>query len=247
VLTDSINFDVPLEACDGNVQFRATVMQAGRPSSASAPANGSVSVSFTPKSPQMLLPFLISDPSSTSPAPTMADFFACLTGPAEAHPFSEDGFIINPALPFTLSGAESLSVAVNWMWVVMRLQSMSFLFASQPVGGVRLGIVPNDPTHRWWGMALPRTGAPPPALIVRAGDAQTCTHELAHAAGLLHINDGSAGFPWGGLPLTISDPGLNVVTRTLIPSGSPEAMGYATVQWPSIPHWDHMFNSIPFA
>jgi hypothetical protein len=96
-------------------------------------------------------------------------------------------------------------------------------------------------------MALPRTGAPPPAFIVVAGNAQTCTHELGHAAGLLHVNCGGAAWPYGGLPLKISDPGINVTTRTLVPSGSNEAMSYCNPQWPSIPHWEHMFNSIPFA
>jgi hypothetical protein len=249
VLTDSINFDVPLAACEGNVQFRATVMQPGPPGSpTAAPTIGFEEVAFTAKSSQMFLPFLITDPSSASPAPTMADLYVCLTGPADAHPFPENGFILNPVLPFTLSGAEKLSVSANWSWLVMRLQSMSFLFASQPVGGVRVGIVPNDSlSYPWTGMAHPRSGASPPSFIVVAADARWCTHELGHAAGLLHINDGRAGGPYGGLPLTISDPGLNVTARRLFPSGTAEAMGYATAPWPSIEHWDHMFKSIPFA
>ena len=252
LLADSINFDVPLEACDGNVEFRATVLQPapsgstpGTPARA-APASGSVQVSFTPKSAQMFLPFLISDPASASPPPTLPDFYAGLTGPAAAHPFTENGFIINPELSFTLSGAEKLSFGPNWSWLVMRLQSMIFLFASQPVGGVRVGIVPNDRTYPWTGMALPRTGAPPPAFIVVAADARWFTHELGHASGLLHVNCGAAG-PYGGLPLTISDPGLDVFTRTLVPAGSQEAMGYCSPPWPSVEHWEHMFNSIPFA
>jgi hypothetical protein len=251
VLADSINFDVPVAACDGNVQFRATVSQPIPPGSPpavpAAPASGSVNVSFTPKASQMFLPFLITDPSSASPAPTMAGLYNCLTGPAAVHPFAENGFVLNPVLHFSLSGAEKLSVSVNWSWLVMRLQTMSFLFASQPVGGVRIGIVPNDPAYPWCGWAYPRTGAPPPAFIVTAGNAQCCAHEWGHAAGLKHVPDGLAGGPYGGLPLTISDPGLDVVTRTLVPSGSTELMGYRLPSWPSIPHWDFMFNSIPFA
>lgn len=256
VLTDSINFDVPLAACDGNVQFRVTITQPGPPGSATAaPASGNVEVSFRPKASQMFLPFLVTDPSSASPAPTMADFYSCLTGPAEAHPFPENGFIVNPALAFTLSGAEALSRSENWSSLLVRIQINTFLFASQPVGGVRMAIVPSDPAaYPWGGMALPRTGLGVPTLLVQAGDAQTCTHELGHAAGLLHVNCGTpapAG-PYGGLPLMISDPGLNVTTRTLfptgsLPSGTKEAMSYCYPQWPSILHWEHMFNSIPFA
>ena len=49
----------------------------------------------------------------------------------------------------------------------MRLQTMSFLFASQPVGGVRMGIVPNDPAYPWLGMALAAHRAPrlPPSSL----------------------------------------------------------------------------------
>jgi hypothetical protein len=129
----------------------------------------------------------------------------------------------------------------------VRLQTNTFLFASQPVGGVRMAIVPSDSAYPWGGLTLPRTGGGVPTLLVQAGQAQTCTHEMGHAAGLLHVNCGSPAGPFGGLPLTISDPGLDVTTRTLFRSGSNEAMSYCYPQWPSIPHWEHMFNSIPFA
>jgi hypothetical protein len=213
-------------------------------------ATGSVDVSFTPKGQQMFLPFLVTDPSSSSPAPTMADLFTTLMGPmgpATAHPFPENGFVLNPTLPITLSGAEALSSNANWYWLLVKLQTNTFLFASQPVGGVRMAVVPNDSAYPWGGLALPRTGAGVPTFLIRAGNCQTCTHELAHAAGQLHVNSGGAAGPYGGLPLTISDPGLDVPARALTPSGSAEAMSYTNPQWPSIPHWDHMFNSIPFA
>jgi hypothetical protein len=81
-LGDSINFDVPLAACDGNVQFRATVTQPGPPASSSAaPASGSVTVSFAPLGKQEFLPFLVTDPSSALPTPTMGGFYSCLAGP----------------------------------------------------------------------------------------------------------------------------------------------------------------------
>jgi hypothetical protein len=185
--------------------------------------------------------------TSASPAPTMADFFTCLTGPASAHPFAENGFTINPPQAFTLAGVESLHSDANWSWVVARISTMAFLFSSQPVGGVRMAIVPRDPAYPWLGMARARGGAAAPSFLIQAGLAETCTHELGHAAGLLHANCGGAAGPYGGLPLNISDPGLDVMARRLVPSGSWEAMSYCGPQWPSVPHYGHMFKSIPFA
>jgi hypothetical protein len=249
VLRESINFDVPLAACMGNVDFRVTVMLPGPTGTApTSVASGSVQVTFKTLSSQMFLPFLVTDPSSTSPPPTMADLFVCLTGPAELHPFPENGFTLNPALAYSLSGVQSLTTKDSWNWVLMSIQTNTFLFASQPVGGVRIAIVPNDPSYAWDGLAFPRTGAGVPTMLVKAGDAETCAHELAHAAGLLHVNCGGPAGPYGGLPFKISDPGLNVTTRGFLPSGTTnELMSYCWPRWPSILHWEHMFNSIPFS
>jgi hypothetical protein len=248
VLGDSINFDVPLGACDGNVQFRATVMQPGPATSSAAPASGSVNVSFAPLGKQEFLPFLVTDPSSALPTPTMGGFYSCLAGPESAHPFPDNGFTINPPLAHTLAAAESLRVPANWTWLVMRLSTMLFLFPSQPVGGVRMAVVPPDPAFYWGGMTLPRGRLAAPAMAVKAGWATVCTHELGHASGLLHVNCGGAAGPYGGLPQTISDPGLDVMTRTLVKSGSAETMSYCgPPDWPSILHYGHMLKSIPFA
>ena len=101
VLADSINFDIPLEACEGNVQFRATVTQPGPPGwvGPGGPRERQRErIVHAQVARRCSCRSSISDPSSASPAPTIADFFACLTGPAEAHLFAENGFIINPAL-----------------------------------------------------------------------------------------------------------------------------------------------------
>ena len=249
VLADSFNFDVPLAACQGNVRFRAVVEVKGR---AGAPpvscATGSTDVSFTPKPNQELLPLLITDPSSASPAPTMADFFADFTGfggPARAQPFPASGFAVNPPLTMTLGPTENLQIGLVWSLLVAKIATMIFLFPSTPVGGIRTGIVPSDGSYPWGGMALPRIGLTVPSFIVQAGQPQTTTHELAHAYGQLHVNCGGPAGPFGGLPLTISDPGLDIPSRTHHHRGIERAMTYCFPQWPSIPHWDTIFNSIP--
>jgi hypothetical protein len=250
-LADSFNFDVPLSAATGLVRFHAFVEF--RPSPGQPPlssAAGTVDVVFTPKPNQELLPILIADPSSTSPTPTLANFFANfngVAGPAHAQPFQQGGFTVNPALTMTLSGAESLKSGINWSWVAARLATMIFLFPSTPVGGIRSGIVPSDGAYPWGGMALPRVGATAPSFIVQAGQPQTCAHELGHTYGFLHVNCGGPAGPFGGLPLTITAPGVDVQNRSIMPAGSSELMSYCSPQWPSIPHWESMFNSIPIS
>jgi hypothetical protein len=249
VLADSFNFDVPLAACRGNVRFRAVVEVKGPPGAPPVSfATGSTDVSFTPKPSQELLPLLITDPSSASPAPTMANFFANLNGlggPARAQPFPASGFAVNPPLSMTLSPVENLAIGLVWSVLVAKIATMIFLFPSTPVGGIRTGIVPNDGSYPWGGMALPRVGLTVPSFIVQAGMPQTTAHELAHTYGQLHVNCGSPAGPFGGLPLTISDPGLDIPSRSITPAGSSELMTYCNPQWPSIPHWDTIFNSIP--
>jgi IPT/TIG domain len=249
VLADSFNFDVPLAACQGNVRFRAVVELKGPPGAPPVSfATGSTDVSFTPKPAQELLPLLITDPSSPSPAPTMANFFANLNGfggPARAQPFPASGFAVNPPLSMTLSAAENLAIGLVWSLLVTKIATMIFLFPSTPVGGIRTGIVPNDGSYPWGGMALPRVGITVPSFIVQAGMSQTTAHELAHTYGQLHANCGGPAGPFGGLPLIITDPGLDIPSRSITPAGSSELMTYCNPQWPSIPHWDTIFNSIP--
>lgn len=245
LLGDALNFDVPLAACNGTVRLRAVIEM---PSKLGQPplswTTSSVTVSFTPKPTQEMLPLLITDPSSTSPAPTMADLFANLRGPAAVHPFPENGFVLNPPLLWTLGPLENLKSGIVWSWLVAKIAATIFLFPSTPVGGIRTGVVPNDPLYPWGGMALPRVGATAPSFISVAGNPGTFAHELAHAYGLLHANSCGPAGPYGALPLTISDPGLDVVARSILPAGTSELMSYCRPQWPSIEHWDYIFDRI---
>jgi IPT/TIG domain len=249
LLADSFNFDVPLAACQGNVRFHAVAEVKGPPGTPPVSfATGTTDVSFTPKPNQELLPLLITDPSSASPAPTLASFFANLNGPggpARALPFLAGGFSVNPALSMTLGPAENLAIGLAWSLVVGKIATMIFLFPSTPVGGIRAGVVPSDPAYPWGGMALPRVGPTAPSFIAQAGQPQTTAHELCHTYGQLHVNCGGPAGPFGGLPLTISDPGLDIPSRSITPAGSFDLMTYCSPQWPSIPLWDTVFNSIP--
>jgi hypothetical protein len=179
----------------------------------------------------------------------MADFFADFNdpaGPAHAQPFRDGGFTVNPPLSFSLGSLESLKSGLNWSLLVARIATMIFLFPKTPVGGIRSGIVPSDSSFPWGGMALPRIGATAPSFICQAGQPQTCAHELGHAFGYLHVNCGGPAGPYdANLPLTISDPGIDVAARTIVMAGSSELMTYCGPQWPSVEHWTRLFNSIP--
>ncbi len=248
MLNTSAVFDVPLAACEGRVRFRA-VVEAPSTIPGAPPvswAEGSVEVSFTAKQPQELLPLLVTDPLTTGTPATITDFFANLAGPHELQPFPEVGFVVNPPISVTLSPTDSLTVWSGWERFILRWATTFFLFPSQPVGGIRTGVVTNDAAYPWAGMAWPRIGALSPVMISVAGDPGTCAHELGHTYGLMHGNCGGPAGPYDGrLPLMTSDPGVNVVQRTLTPTGANELMTYCYPQWPTVEHWDAMFDRIP--
>lgn len=247
LLSDSVNVDVPLAACAGNVRFRASVVlpgDVGGPPLASA--NGSVDVAFEPKPAQMLLPILITDPVNTSPPPTMVDFYRTLQGPTSAHPFSS--FVVNPELSWTLPTWESPYTFSGWERLIAKIVTMGLLFQKTAVGGVRACVLAFGGYSKC-GIALPRAGATVPSFVVEAGDTECCTHELAHCFGLLHVSS-CGGEPWpydGGLPQTISDPGLDIWARSIIRAGTSETMTYCRPTWPSVEHWDRIFDRIPIS
>jgi hypothetical protein len=252
LLGDSVNFEVPLPASAGNVRFHAVVDLPGPPGEPPVSwASGSVDVAFTPKPAQEMLPWLIADPVSGGAPPTMASFFGNLAGPAARQPFPLAGFVVNPPILVTLAPLDSLTTLLSWERLVARMATTIFLFPSAPVGGIRAGVVPSDPTpsnptYPWAGMGLPRVGLTAPSFIAQAGDPDTCAHELGHAYGLMHVNCGGPAKPYDpGLPLTLADPALNVPARSLLAAGANEEMAYCYPRWPSIEHWDAIFDRIP--
>jgi len=257
VLDDSVNFDVPLTACSGDVRFHATVIlpapKSSDPLQPTLPpigfATGSTTVTFIQRQRQTILPFLVTDPMSTVSVPTQASFDAVLDGSIRMDPFPDNGFIVNPAIPLSLSTQDSLFSTLGWERLLGKLVTMFFLFPSQPVGGIRAAVVPTDvPPAGRGGMAWPRVGLTVPSLIIRSGQPVTFTHELGHTFGMQHVNCGSAPWPYdGGLPFTLVNPALDVFTRQLWPAGTNESMTYCFNQWPSEQHWDKKFDSIPIS
>ncbi|MEW1841206.1 hypothetical protein AB0392_24960 [Nonomuraea angiospora] len=249
LLGDSVNFEVPLAACAGNIRFRAVVDLPGPPGEPPVSwASSSVDVAFTPKPAQELLPWLIADPMSGGAPPTMTSFFGNLTGPAARQPFPLAGFIINPPILVILTPQDSLLIPLAAERLVARMVTTVFLFPSTPVGGIRAGVVPSVPAYTWGGMGLPRVGLTVPSFFAQAGLPDTCAHELGHAYGLMHVNCGNPAPAWPydpRLPLTLADPALNVPARSLLATGTNEQMSYCFPRWPSVEHWDAMFDRIP--
>ena len=247
LLGDSVNFEVPLTACTGNVRFRAVIELPGPPGEPPVSwASGSTDVVFTSKPAQEMLPWLIADPLSAGATPTMTSFFGNLAGPAARQPFPLAGFVVNPPILVTLAPQDSLTTLLSWERLVARMAVTIFLFPSTPVGGVRAGVVPSDPAYPWAGMALPRVGLTVPSFIAQAADPDTCAHELGHAYGLMHVNCGSPAGPYDSrLPFTLADAALNIPAKSLLPAGANEEMAYCYPRWPSVEHWDAMFDRIP--
>jgi hypothetical protein len=263
VLNDSANFDVPLAVCSGNVRFHATVMlpapTSTDPLHLSSPpiafATGTTDVAFVDRAAQEILPLLISDPLSSAPLPSRADFDHCLTGPIKMHPFHDNGFIVHPEITLTLSTGDSLFLTAPpplqlrpWERLMAKLATMAFLYPSQPVGGIRAAVAPRDaPPPRLGGMGLPRMGFTIPAFIIKNTVPATCTHELGHAYGLQHVDCGGPPGPFDTrLPFTLANPAINVMERILLPASvTNESMTYCANPWPSRQHWDLIFDQIP--
>jgi hypothetical protein len=149
-----------------------------------------------------------------------------------------------------------------------------------PVDGIRTALVPRNPgglidaagnpipPYRVNGIALPRDGLLPPAMISQAGLTGTFAHEMGHTQGLGHApcpappgtpGSGDCNDPPDGidplLPGSTDEVGFDVPAGNVIESGRGEFMSYCgdfarcggPTRWPSIATWDILFDGLPIA
>ena len=243
VLADSFNFDVPLAACQGNVRFRAVVEVKGPPGAPPISfATGSTDVSFTPKPAQELPAAADHRPvelqSRTDAGQLLREPHGIRDGPPRASVpgerlRGEPSALDDPGPHQEPRDRPGLVPARD------EDRDHDLPVPVDPGRRHRTGIVPNDSNYPWGGMALPRVLLTVPSFIVQAGMAQTTAHELAHTYGQLHVNCGSPAGPFGGLPLTISDPGLDIPSRSITPTGverADELLLSAVAVHPSLGH-----------
>lgn len=252
-LPNSKNHEVPLPACSGRVRFKAvarTVPYLSAPRARSSEVT--VDAAFVDVAVQQVLPFLIQDPSGNAPTPTIADFLQSLEAMSFIAPIPMSKFLVNPPLAVTLQPSESLRSLLNWVLLTLRLSTTVFLFPSSPVSGLRIGIVPDDGAFPNGGTALPRVGLTTPAFIAKSRKPRLWAHELGHAYGLYHVRNTDPADPTPNppiydpiLPLTISEPGLDIGEKDILPAGTNELMSYAKSKWISVEHWDIVLDKIP--
>jgi hypothetical protein len=251
----SWNHEVPLAACSGRVRFKAIARSLPfhpRAPRAQSPES-TVDVAFIDVPVQQVMPFLVKDPSSSEPTPTMTDFLASLEMMSYIVPIPWSKYLVNPPASVALGPSESLKISkLNWVTLWWRVATTIFLFPSSPVSGLRVGIVPRDSLYPNGGTGLTRTGPITPTFIAQSRAPRLWAHELAHAYGIDHVRntdpaDPTPDPPWYDprLPLTISDPGLDIGARELFPSGTNELMSYAQRKWLSVEHWDIVLDRIP--
>lgn len=248
LFSHSLNFELPSGQLSGTRRLNVTVFVPGREGQAGYTASGSTTVTFLPRPTQEILPFLLTD-SRLGGATNAGQFATSLAGARTRLPIAQTGFTVHPALAAGTQSLEDLTTQFGWGVLVTRLAAMVFIFPSQPVGGIRSAIVPNNAAYALNGIALARFGLTAPAMVSRATLGATYAHEMCHLAGVDHAPCGSPGPPFDPrLPGRTEDAGMDVPARTVIPALRGELMSLCggELRWPSIANYDGiMFGAFP--
>jgi IPT/TIG domain len=248
LFSHSLNFELPAGHLSGSRRLNVTVFVPGREGDPGYTASGSTTVTFQPRPTQEILPFLLTD-SRLGGATNAGQFATSLAGARTRLPIATTGFTVHPALPAATQSIEDLTTQFGWGLLVTRLATIVFIFPSQPVGGIRSAIVPNNGAYALNGIALARFGLTAPAMVSRATLGATYAHEMCHLAAVDHAPCGSPGPPIDPrLPGRTEDAGMDVPARTVVPAARGELMSLCggELRWPSIANYDGiMFTAFP--
>jgi hypothetical protein len=234
----SLNFELPPSVLNRSFLDIVATVTASTPPIAGPGglATMSVRVSFASRPRQPLTPILITltYPTVAAPAPSMAAFTnAVISGALPIYPVAEDGFVINPPFPWETS--IDVSADVQLAGLLEQMATVK-LVSSDPVDGIRCGLLPNGAYRlgigaaRAFGSWMPTFMAQ--ASAVRGGFA----HEMGHAFGVGHsmCRGDEEWYDRRNMPGRIDDVGLDVQSQTVVPKLTPDVMSYCTDQWCSV-------------
>ena len=281
ILDHSLNFELPLNQLSGTVRIEARVFVAGHQGDVGGPwvDFSTTTVAFQAQPTQVVQPILIGDSVLGLAPPSLAQYNTSLQDARTRYPIAENGFVVNPELIIFTNVAEDLTTGLGWTLLFLRLTTMGLVISGAAPGGIRTAVVPRRPPppsaggppgYAVNGIGYPRALLTVPSFVAQVGVTGTFAHEMGHTFGVWHAPcpppcDCPCSSPGcdctppdtidARLPQRIEDVGMDLASRTLVPSGRFELMSYCGDQsqcfspgptrWPSIVFWDIIFASLP--